>query len=72
MTEDVLQHLFEPFFTRRPSGQGTGLGLAITHRIVADHGGQIEAFSEGAGRGAEFRVRLPLQTEAPAAARQAA
>jgi signal transduction histidine kinase len=71
MTEDVLQHLFEPFFTSRPSGQGTGLGLAITHRIVADHGGQIEAFSQGTGQGAEFRVRLPLESKSHAT-RQAA
>jgi two-component system NtrC family sensor kinase len=63
MTEEVQQHLFEPFFTQRPGGQGTGLGLAITHRIVADHGGQIEAVSAGAGQGAEFRVRLPLESE---------
>jgi len=60
MTEEVLQHLFEPFFTRRRSGQGTGLGLSIVHRIVADHGGRIEATSDGPGQGATFRVSLPL------------
>jgi two-component system NtrC family sensor kinase len=66
MTEEVLEHLFEPFFTRRRSGQGTGLGLSIVHRIVADHGGRIEASSEGAGKGSTFRVILPLATEAAA------
>ena len=60
MTEEVLEHLFEPFFTRRRSGQGTGLGLSIVHRIVADHGGRIEAASTGAGQGSTFRVTLPL------------
>ena len=59
MTEEVRQHLFEPFFTRRADGSGTGLGLSMTHRIVTDHGGTIEADSEGEGRGSVFRVRLP-------------
>ncbi len=60
MTPEVLQHVFEPFFTRRRSGQGTGLGLSITHRIVSDHGGEIDARSDGPGKGSTFSVRLPL------------
>jgi len=60
MTDEVRTHLFEPFFTRRRSGQGTGLGLSISYRIVADHHGTITARSEGPGRGSQFRVRLPL------------
>ena len=62
MTEEVLEHLFEPFFTRRRGGQGTGLGLSITYRIVADHHGQLEAHSDGPGQGSQFRVLLPLKT----------
>jgi len=60
MTDEVRQHLFEPFFTRRRTGQGIGLGLSITYRIVTDHGGQIDVHSEGPGRGSRFCVRLPL------------
>jgi two-component system NtrC family sensor kinase len=59
MTEEVQKHLFEPFFTRRRSGQGTGLGLSITYRIVEDHQGTIEATSDGPGRGSRFVVTLP-------------
>jgi len=57
---EVLAHIFEPFFTRKRTGQGTGLGLSISYRIIADHGGEIEAHSDGAGQGAVFQVRLPL------------
>jgi signal transduction histidine kinase len=60
MSDEVKEHLFEPFFTRRRDGQGTGLGLSITFRIVEDHGGHIEATSDGPGRGSEMRVTLPL------------
>ncbi len=64
MTEEVLEHLFEPFFTRRRDGQqGTGLGLSITYRIIAEHDGRIEAASDGPGRGAQFRIRLPAPPE---------
>ncbi len=60
MTEEVLEHLFEPFFTRRRDGKGTGLGLSITYQIVNDHGGSISASSDGPGRGSTFSVTLPL------------
>ena len=64
MTPEVLDHLFEPFFTRRRGGQGTGLGLSITYRIIADHQGTIEAKSDGPGNGSRFIVRLPLAARA--------
>lgn len=64
MTADVLENIFEPFFTRSRTGKGTGLGLSISHRIIASHGGEIEASSEGPGKGSTFRVRIPIQPPA--------
>lgn len=60
MEPQVLEHIFEPFYTRRRNGTGTGMGLAITDRIISDHGGTIKATSPGKGQGSTFRVRLPL------------
>ena len=41
MTPDVLDNIFEPFFTRSRTGKGTGLGLSISHQIIDQHGGEI-------------------------------
>jgi signal transduction histidine kinase len=65
MSDDVLQHLFEPFFTRRRGGQGTGLGLSISYRIVEEHNGQIVARSSGVGKGSTFTVTIPLRQPVP-------
>jgi signal transduction histidine kinase len=55
---EVLQRMFEPFYTTKGAGQGTGLGLVVARGIVRDHGGTIGVASEP-GEGAEFRVVLP-------------
>jgi len=60
MSPEVLENIFEPFFTKRRDGKGTGLGLSITHRIVSQHHGEIMAASGGEGEGATFTVRLPI------------
>lgn len=57
----LLQDIFKPFFTTKH--RGTGLGLSVSRRIVEDHGGWIDAESP-AGRGATFRVCLPVAPSA--------
>ncbi len=64
MTGEVLENIFEPFFTRSRTGKGTGLGLSISHRIITQHGGDIEAASQGPNQGSTFTVRVPLEASA--------
>jgi signal transduction histidine kinase len=67
MTPETLENIFEPFFTRSRTGKGTGLGLTISHRIIHQHGGEIEAHSAGPEQGSTFTVRLPVQPLEPPA-----
>ena len=56
--EDVLERIYEPFFTTKGPDRGTGLGLAVVHGIVKSHAGDIVA-SRIPDRGAKFEVFLP-------------
>ena len=56
MSPEVLQQIFEPFFSTKHSG--TGLGLAVSHEIVTDHGGSLTGASRPGG-GATFGIQLP-------------
>jgi len=55
---DVIDRVFDPFFTTRPAGEGLGLGLAQCYQTVRRQGGEIRVTSEP-GLGATFEVRLP-------------
>lgn len=60
--EELLNRIFEPFYTTKK--KGTGLGLIIVQRIIRAHGGHIEVESQ-VGRGTTFRIWLPLHERKP-------
>ncbi len=72
MEPEILERIFDPFFSTKPRGKGTGLGLSVVHGIVQELAGHIEVVSTP-GKGSLFRVYIPALQEAavhvPASAR---
>ena len=56
--QKVLDKIFQPFFTTKPTGQGTGLGLSLSYDIIKAHGGEIKVETKE-GEGTEFTIILP-------------
>src|SRR6266536_2118526 len=57
--QKVVDKIFQPFFTTKPTGQGTGLGLSLSYDIIKAHDGEIKVETKE-GEGAEFIIQLPL------------
>jgi len=56
---NVVDKIFQPFFTTKPTGEGTGLGLSLAYDIIKAHGGELKVESEE-GEGSEFVIQLPI------------
>lgn len=56
--KDVLEKIFQPFFTTKPTGQGTGLGLSLSYDIIKAHGGELKVETKE-GEGTSFIVIIP-------------
>jgi two-component system, NtrC family, sensor kinase len=57
--QKVIDKIFQPFFTTKPTGEGTGLGLSLSYDIVKAHGGELKVETKE-GEGAEFMVQIPV------------
>ena len=55
--QKVVDKIFQPFFTTKPTGQGTGLGLSLSYDIIKAHGGEIKVETKD-GEGSEFIIKL--------------
>jgi len=59
ISPNVLDKIFQPFFTTKPTGQGTGLGLSLAYETLKVHGGEIRVESKE-GEGSEFTVQFQV------------
>ena len=59
ISASIIDKIFQPFFTTKPTGQGTGLGLSLSYDIVKAHGGEIKVETKE-NEGTEFIIQLPI------------
>ena len=59
--QKILDKIFQPFFTTKPTGQGTGLGLSLSYDIIKTHGGELKVQTKE-GEGSEFIILLPINS----------
>ncbi len=57
--KNIVDKIFQPFFTTKPTGSGTGLGLSLAYDIIKAHGGDIKV-ATNEGEGSEFMISLPV------------
>ena len=58
--EKIVDKIFQPFFTTKPTGQGTGLGLSLSYDIIKAHGGEIRVETKE-GEGTDFSLIIPIK-----------
>jgi len=57
--QKIIDKIFQPFFTTKPTGQGTGLGLSLSYDIIKAHGGEIKVDTKEE-EGTTFSFQLPI------------
>jgi len=57
--KNIVDKIFQPFFTTKPTGEGTGLGLSLAHEIVKAHGGELKVETKE-GEGTKFIIVIPI------------
>ncbi len=62
MPDDVIEKIFNPFFTTKEKGRGTGMGLSVVHGIITRMAGDIQVTTR-LGEGSEFKIYLPVEKD---------
>ena len=59
ISNNIINKIFDPFFTTKNPGKGTGLGLSICYKIIKEHKGELDVFSEE-NKGTTMNIKLPI------------